>query len=226
MPRRPLTANALHVPRISTASRPTNTMSHRHEWGQRTRASSPLTMSSIQTDADAARAAEISDEQFSPILALQPINCCIAGLTQDSNSVTSSIDNQCEIGIYKRCKTDQQSLVVFKTMTDVLGGSVLQTLEHEPHQISGGRLQLQFPTSVGISSTPANCGSCQLETCCCWSTVHPSDKLTSELLSQCSPFDVNCHFTSRLAVPPSVPQKKSLGTALVQLIREPSLLSE
>src|SRR6266852_6630147 len=66
----------------------------------------------------------VLDERFSFILP-SPIICCIAGLTQDSNSVTSSIDSPCEIGIYKRYETLPAVTGSFQTMTDVLGGSNL-----------------------------------------------------------------------------------------------------
>src|SRR5438093_3666033 len=66
---------------------------HRRVLAPRTTASSPSPISEFRPLQMPQEQLRVSDERFS-FISPSPITCCIAGLTPDNNSVTSSIDSR------------------------------------------------------------------------------------------------------------------------------------
>src|SRR5205807_2461399 len=85
----------LSRPTISTRNlEPRTPLVHRRVLARRTRASSQSPISELRPALMLQEQQRAPDGRFS-FISPSPIICCIAGLTPDNHSVTSSIDNQC-----------------------------------------------------------------------------------------------------------------------------------
>src|SRR5205807_8022411 len=92
----------LSRPTISTRNlEPRTPLVHRRVLERPTRASSQSPVSELRPALMLQEQQRVPDGRFS-LIPPSPIICCIAGLTPDNHSVTSSIDNQCNV----HAKTD------------------------------------------------------------------------------------------------------------------------
>jgi len=114
----------------------------------------------------------VLDERFS-FISPSPIICCIAGLTQDNNSVTSSIDSPCKTSFSRRRRVCLEIPLHDSKPIDrrIRGEQQLDDRNMRPTNTRCADCNCS-PGECQISETPANCPSCTLETCCCWPAVH------------------------------------------------------
>src|SRR5437660_7010716 len=101
----------LSRPTISTRTlEPRTPLVHRRVLARPTRASGRSPVSELRPALMLQEQQRVPDGRFS-FISPSPIICCIAGLTPDNNSVTSSIDNQCKVSAQERLVEARQGSI-------------------------------------------------------------------------------------------------------------------
>ena len=99
---------------------------HRRVLARQTRASSQSPISESRPMLTLQEQQRASDGRFS-LISPSPIICCIAGLTPDNHSVTSSIDNQCNVyaktDLWKRVRSPFRKLFTSISIGNIIGVS-------------------------------------------------------------------------------------------------------